>query len=447
MRLLQYGRRSFLVLFLIIIFPICAYATNVELTHCRILSFNNYNRVIFSLSGPFKYNYFTLKSPDRLVVDFTATKLTTDLVKVNLSDSDIKKIRIGAHDPHQLRLVFDLKKEMKPAAYFQKPHGRFGYRLMIDLTSTKWDGKTNSQTKLQRAPIYEAKPSEKAVSTSNQVKNKILTENRIISVTKGDQHRKVIPTVKQNEKAISLPQKPVLKSKNKPKRNAVVVIDPGHGGKDPGAIGHLGTREKDVVLAISKELYKMLKATPGVEVHITRSGDYFVTLRGRLKLARKGISDLFISIHADAYKNKQASGVSIFALSQRGATSEAAKWLAQKENASELMGGVDLADKSYLLRSVLLDLSQTATIKSSLQMGGRLLSSLRAVAQLHKNGVEQAPFVVLKSPDIPSVLVETGFISNLQEELRLRNPSYQHKIAKALRDGIVRYLKSQQLIT
>lgn len=247
-------------------------------------------------------------------------------------------------------------------------------------------------------------------------------------------NNKVVFNLLFNQKSL-VPVKTGIKTH----RKAIIVIDAGHGGKDPGAIGHRGSYEKNIVLAVSKDLYSLLKKQPGIIPKLTRSTDHFVTLRNRLNLAHKNAADMFISIHADAYKNTYAHGASVFALSQYGATSEAARWLAQKENYSEL-GGVDLEGKSKLLRSVLIDLSQTFTIHESLNLGNSLINKLHQLTPLHLGQVEQAPFVVLKSPDIPSVLVEIGFISNRKEELKLRDTSYQHKVALSLKNGIINYL-------
>lgn len=231
---------------------------------------------------------------------------------------------------------------------------------------------------------------------------------------------------------------------NTPKTEPIViVIDPGHGGKDPGAVGQLGTKEKNVVLMIARELAKKINQHPDMRAVLTRNGDYYVPLAGRLKLARKGKADLFVAIHADSYFNNQASGVSVYALSRRGATTVAARWLSDRENHAEL-DGVDLRgldDQSVQLRSVLIDLAQTATITDSLRLGTTLLDSLDEVTRLHYTRVEQAPFLVLKSPDIPSVLVETGFISNWREEEKLRDPRYQHQLAEALFNGLQKYVK------
>lgn len=223
------------------------------------------------------------------------------------------------------------------------------------------------------------------------------------------------------------------------KGRRIVVIDPGHGGKDPGATGHLGHHEKDIVLKIAKDLVHDLNQSPKYKAILTRSTDRYIPLRGRLRIARRNKADLFISIHADAFHNPQAHGSSVYALSQRGATSEAARWIAKKENASEMMGGVELNDKSRLLQSVLINLSQTASVRDSLQVGSFILSSLNKVNRLHHRHVEQAAFVVLKSPDIPSLLIETGFLSNRREERQLATRRKQQQIAQQIYQGINKY--------
>ena len=222
-------------------------------------------------------------------------------------------------------------------------------------------------------------------------------------------------------------------------RDVIVVVDPGHGGKDSGAKGFRGTNEKDVVLAISRNLKDLIDKQPGMRAVLTRSSDYYIGLRQRLGYARRAKADLFVAIHADAFMRRESSGASVFALSARGASSEAARWLAERENSSELGGVDDFKDKSYLVRSVLLDLSQTSTIQASLQLGSEMLGNLSHISVLHSHKVEQARFVVLKSPDIPSVLVETGFISNPREEMNLRNPRYQMQLAIAILNGIKKY--------
>jgi N-acetylmuramoyl-L-alanine amidase len=342
----------------------------------------------FVLTQPVKYRYFTLSNPNRLVVDINDAMLKADVAKVPLDNTVIKSIRAG-QTGKQVRLVFDLKQKTDTQITLLAPKSNYRDRLLIVLTSKN------------------------AAITSKQIPEK-----------------KTLNTSKNS-----------LLLKAAPERDIVVVIDPGHGGKDPGAVGSYGAREKEIVLGISQALYHLMKNEPGLKPVLTRSGDYFIGLRGRLQKARNAKADMFIAIHADAYKNRSARGASVYALSQRGASSEAARWLAQKENYSEL-GGVDLnglEDSDKNLRSVLIDLSQTATIAESLDIGESLLSHLSHINSLHHETVEQARFVVLKSPDIPSVLVETGFISNPSEEHNLQNPAYREQIAKAILTGIKQY--------
>ncbi|MBN1684443.1 MAG: N-acetylmuramoyl-L-alanine amidase [Gammaproteobacteria bacterium] len=382
----QLKKYPLLVIVILSTLALPIFALSSKITGLQITTVHDHPHITFQLTAPFTYHVFTLSSPSRLVVDFDQVRTTTHLERNFSKYNLIENIRSALHHQHGLRVVFDLKRDFNPKYFTLKPQGKYKYRLVIDLLS----------------------PAQKATTP------------------------KKIP-----EKTTTLTP---VKFKPKPLRNVVVVIDPGHGGKDPGATGSLGTHEKAVVLAIGKDLYNLLKKQYGIDPRLTRSGDYFVPLRGRLQLARKGIADMFVAIHADAYRDRFAEGSSVFALSERGATSEAARWLAQKENYSELMGGVDLSDKSYMLRSVLIDLYQTATIRDSLQLGHYVLMALGHITQLHHNFVEQAPFVVLKSPDIPSILVETGFISNQSEERKLRSAWYQQKIAHALMIGIVDYL-------
>ena len=349
---------------------------------------------VFKPYSPFAtYKLFTLPNPERLVIDFKHVRLAASLKNIDLSHSTISDIRSGYPKPGILRLVFD----------------------------------TNAKA---RYTVVSASP------------------NLILAIQPSDQPNDLPPKAKKSPTAsltdfVITPEGTVQEIK--PKTTFVVVIDPGHGGKDPGAVGESGTKEKDVVLAISQQLAALINHEPNMRAVLTRNGDYFVPLRNRLKLARKGDADLFIAVHADSYfAHDASSGASVYALSERGATSEAARWLAQKDNYSEL-GGVNLTglgDQSYLLRSVLIDLAQTATITDSLRLGTSILQSLSSMTKLHYKKVEQAPFVVLKSPDIPSVLVETGFLSNSNEEFKLRDARYQKKMAEALLSGIQNYAKN-----
>ncbi len=333
------------------------------------------SRVVLSLNQTPSYKTFTLTKPNRLVIDI---KHANWAIKppTKITSSLFKTLR-WSRDKNKLRLVLDLTKATKFSSY----HKRYG--------------KT---------------------------------------------HKLVIYTKTSAYKAKAVPSKPVVTLPTHQKlRNIMIVIDPGHGGKDPGATGERGSHEKTVVLAISKDLQQMLKTQPGFTADLTRNGDYFISLRQRLSIARKDRGDMFVAVHADAYKNRDAHGASVYALSLRGATSEAARWLAQKENESEL--GSVLADKDQSLKSVLINLAQNASISTSLKIGKVIISQLNKIGTLHHKFVEQAAFVVLKEPDIPSLLVETGFISNAAEEKRLRNPAYQKKMARALMLGIVAYYK------
>lgn len=347
-----------------------------------------HTRFVFELSDYFHYRSFSLHAPERFVIDFGHARLSAHLSHPALINTPVKTLR-HARRGDDLRVVLDLKRQTKRVRVFSLPKDKnHRYRLVVDMYDRPQSAKTMVQTAL----------------------------------------KKIMPL------EIKLP---------KPRsRDIIVVIDPGHGGKDPGATGRHGTREKDVVLSIAKDLQRMLNEQEGFKAVLTRRGDYFISLRHRLDLARKFRADMFIAIHADAYLHRRAHGASVYALSERGATSEAARWLAQKENYSEL-AGAPLSDKGNTLRSVLIGLQQTATIGASLQIGGAILNKLNDFTQLHHDKVEQAAFVVLKSPDIPSLLVETGFLSNYSEEKRLRKYYYQHQLAWSIMQGIRSYFMSQ----
>ncbi len=355
-------------------------------------------RFELGLTASAPYHYFFLPNPNRLVLDFKNTKNKAALSKLSLHNTVVQHVRAGIKEQQDLRLVFDLS---KPASILLTPMSatkQFPERLMLNI-NTRSESKSVTATKPTTQAAY------KKVAAKN--------------------------TTASSKPVVMLPS-------NRAARKVVIVIDPGHGGKDPGAKGPSGVKEKEVVLGISKELYKLLKNQPGVSVSMTRYGDYYVGLRQRLDIAREKNADIFIAVHADAYKDPYSSGASVFALSLRGASSEAARWLAAKENYSEL-AGVNLDGKNDMLRSVLIDLSQTATISSSLWLGEDVLKHMRRVSSLHRSRVEQAPFVVLKSPDIPSILIETGFISNPREERNLSNTAYQKQVAAAIVAGINQY--------
>lgn len=381
---------------------------NAELKQVNVNSATpNNTQLMLDLTEPAQYQWFFLKNPNRLVLDFQQTSNRANLSSLPVGNRTIvNKIRAGMRPNEGLRLVFDLNQSASILVTSLPPTTQYAERLVLDLNA-----RTNNTTTSTVTPRKSTAP----------------------TVTS-------LPVVSSNNTTVV---KPVMSlPSNAPPRKLVVVIDPGHGGKDPGASGPGGVHEKDVVLAISRDLYRLLQKQPGITVYMTRYGDYYIGLRQRLQIARRDKADVFIAVHADAYKDSYSTGASVFALSVRGASSEAARWLAEKENYSEL-GGVDLNGKNDTLRSVLIDLSQTATISSSLSLGGDVLTQIGRISLLHKDKVEQAPFVVLKSPDIPSILVETGFISNPSEERALSNPAYQQKMALAINSGINQYFKQQ----
>ncbi len=344
-------------------------------------------------SGAFQYRFFTLKNPDRVILDLQNT--TTRISNVQLPTQGlIRYTRQGHPTPDTLRLVFDVSAPVKIRA--QKE----GTQLSLYLT--------------------------KAGSAVSSVSVPATSVSRAVTKTS--------PSVVQHHPVIT-------KASGRGSRDVVVVIDPGHGGHDPGAIGPQHRQEKQITLGIAKSLKSLIDKQPGMRAILTRNGDYYIGLRERLNIARQHNADIFISIHADAFIHAHSHGASVFALSPRGATSEAARWLAEKENYSEL-GGVNLKhldDKNGLIRSVLLDLSQTATISASLEMGREVLQALGRITTLHNHHVEQARFVVLKSPDTPSILVETGFISNPTEAMNLSNARYQMRLSEAIVMGLKRY--------
>ncbi len=337
-------------------------------------------RLVIDLSHSAGHRLSTLAKPDRVVIDIDNAKLMSPISGLNYNLGAISDIRSANKKQNKVRLVLDLKYQTRPKSFLLKPNAKYGYRLVIDLEKI-------SPKSLSEAP-------------------------------------KIIKSVNSSKK-----------------RDLIVAIDAGHGGDDPGARGPKGTKEKHVVLSIARQLRDMVNKKLGMKAVMIRNGDYYISLRGRTRKARKLNADIFISIHADAFKNPKAHGSSVFILSSRGATSEAAKWLAKKENEADLVGGVSLDDKDDMLAKMLLDLSQTATIEASNSAASRVLSRLARIGDTHKSRVERAGFVVLKSPDIPSMLVETGFISNPKEERLLRSRSYQKKLASAILHGVDGYFK------
>ena len=404
-------------LVLAVFIPILSYASSAKITEIHLATDDKSTRLLITLDHAAPRHVFTLANPDRLVMDFEETRLKKKLKEINIDNTVIEAIRSGSPKPKTLRIVLDMKSHI----HFKVISNPDDPNVVVEVLSSY-----KSTHKVLEPVVTKTENNSAAKKTTT-----------IPPAAQAELER--LLTSEQPQAPIVPPIPPVLPEP----RPIVVIIDPGHGGKDPGTIGGMGTKEKDVVLAISKQLANLINEQPDMRAVLTRKNDRFITLRTRLKRARKGKGDLFIAIHADSYFNDSSTGVSVYALSQRGATCEAARWLARRDNYSEL-GSLDLGelgDQSYLLRSVLIDLAQTATITVSLRLGSSMLETLDGVTHLHYPHVEQAPFVVLKSPDIPSILVETGFLSNKSEEMHLRDKEYQMKIAQALFDGIRLYIK------
>jgi N-acetylmuramoyl-L-alanine amidase len=389
-------------------------------TDIRTSSTTSTTRLVLETIGQPHYIIFSLSQPDRLVLDIKEAHLqTASIGKLIFVKSIIKDLRVRFNSQY-LRLVFDLQHPVHTKSFVLHENNNH-YRLVLDLSS--------QQPVFTAAPI----PQPKLALLPSPQKFNLISHHQVMNP----------PVIIQTKHPVKIAQKPVVTvppvSRAPHGRDIIIVIDPGHGGKDPGATGTGGTHEKTVVLAIAKNLQADLNREPGFHAELTRTSDYYIPLRGRLAIARKDKADMFISIHADAFDNHDAMGASIFALSERGATSEAARWLAERENQSEFLGGATLPNHDSILRQVLIDLSQTNTISESLQIGASLLREVSHVAVLHHDRVEQAAFVVLKSPDIPSVLVETGFITTPAQERELKNPFYQKKIAISIMQGIKDY--------
>lgn len=336
-------------------------------------------RIVFDLSSPIKHSLLLLENPHRLVVDIDNTKTNITarrtLNKPTFPGKHLKKIRSGKHDKSNLRIVLDLKQNIVTKSFLLPPNNQYGHRLVVDL-----------------------------YDPNNQQATQKITQNN-----------------------------------NKRPQDIIIAIDAGHGGDDPGASGPSGLQEKNITLQVSKKLFTLINKQYGLKAILTREKDYFLSLRNRIKIARQHKADLFISVHADSFKNPKVKGSSVYILSNKGASSEAAKWLAERENSSDLIGGVSLDDKDDTLASVLLDLSQTATLDASTKVANNVLNSLKSVGKVHKKHTQSAGFAVLKSPDVPSILIETTYISNPQEERKLNDSKFQKKLATAILQGIKSY--------
>ena len=413
----------------------------------RIWPAQDYTRLTLETGALVKYSLLTVKNPERLVLDIEDVELSglqQELSgKLLSNDPYIANMRAGKFKPGVVRVVLELKSEVKPQIFSLKPVGEYGHRLVLDLYPTSAADPLASllakpgPTGSARAPAVPAQTAQQASALAMSPSlSPPAPSPSVASRTGAPAAGAPLAPVTEEKLVVKTPDssKPAAID-----RLITVVIDPGHGGEDPGAKGRRGTYEKNVTLAISKRLKAAIDAEPGMRAILTRDADFFIPLGGRVEKARRVKADLFVSIHADAFIKPHARGSSVFALSERGATSTAARWLAKRENDADLIGGVNLDVKDRYLAQTLLDLSQTATIQDSMKLGRSVLNELGGINSLHKAHVEQAGFAVLKAPDIPSILVETAFISNPEEEKRLTDEAYQDRLAQAILKGIKRY--------
>ncbi|MGE0387914.1 MAG: N-acetylmuramoyl-L-alanine amidase [Gammaproteobacteria bacterium] len=373
----------------------CLASQAADLAAVRVESVPAGARVTLELSGPVRYSVFTMAGPDRLVVDLYDIRRSPALPAPGADARPVQRIRGAVRNRSDYRLVLDLQRAVPFREALVAADGQRGHRLVIDFAAGAGTAREAAAAPAQRPATAAAEPAPR---------------------------RAELPTGDA--------------------RHVVVAIDPGHGGEDPGAIGRRGTREKDITLAVSRKLMRRINQEHGMRAVLTRDSDEYVGLRERMNRARERRADLFVSIHADAFKNASVRGSSVYVLSQRGASSEAARWLAEQENAADLVGGVSLEDKDHLLKSVLIDLSQSAALEASVDVARQVLRELGSLGRHHHAAVQYAGFMVLKSPDIPSILVETAFISNPAEEARLRTGQYQEALAGAILSGVRAYFRA-----
>ena len=407
-------------------------AHGAEIVAVRLWPAADYTRVTIESDAALVARHTLIGEPERLVIDIDGLELSPQLRelvgKVRSDDPYIRGLRVGQYRPRVVRLVIDLKQAVAPQVFTLAPVAAYRHRLVFDLKPTE-----------ARDPLLAL------IRDKEQAEREAATAVRdalgdFINRVEGGQTAKAPPPQPAAPPARTLaPTTPSPDMVRKVERLIIVALDPGHGGEDPGAVGPNGLKEKDVVLAVALQLRERLNAKPGMRAFLTRDADFFVPLADRVKKARRVQADLFVSIHADAFMTPAARGASVFALSQGGATSTAARWLAQKENAVDLVGGTNLKAQDRSVLRTLLDMSTTAQIKDSLRAGHEVLGQLDRVGRLHKARVEQAGFAVLKAPDIPSILVETAFISNPGEEAKLADPDYRRQLVEALATGIKRY--------
>lgn len=407
-------------------------------------------QIVVDLDRATTFNAFSLANPNRIVVDVVGSPAVNYKSRLSFKDRGVSRVRTGIRSETQARVVLDLTQSYQYKVYTLNPEGKRGHRVVIEVFDKVANQPVASINDPKRFPLKNGEIVLESIQNENKATDPATAKPQIALTS--TQHDTAKPndssaiTTKPVEtnttltvtpsSTASVAKKPVVTG-----RDIVVMIDPGHGGKDPGARGPSASMEKKLVLSISKKLKAKIDALPGMRAVLTRSSDKYIPLRGRLAIARKNNADLFISIHADAFTKPTASGSSVYILSTKGATSEAAKWLAQSENAVDLKYGVTISDYDKDISQVLLDIQQNATIESSYIVADKTLKELKKIGKVHKNKVERAGFVVLKSPDIPAILVETAFISNPAEEKKLQSSAYQDKLATAISKGVKRYFE------
>jgi N-acetylmuramoyl-L-alanine amidase len=420
-------------------------ARGATIVAVRVWPAADYTRVTIESDGALSARHFIAENPSRLVIDVDGLDLSAELRelvgKVQADDPYIAQVRIGQYQPRVVRLVIDLKQSVKPQLFSLLPVAAYRNRMVFDLYPTH-----------ERDPLLaligdKGDAGEQAAQSVRDALGEFIGQvDRPASATRPDKPASAAApspaasAVASGKGSASAPRtEPPASSAGRVNRLVIVALDPGHGGEDPGAIGPSGLREKDVVLAVALQLRDRLNEVPGMRAMLTRDADFFVPLQDRVRKARRVQADLFVSIHADAFFTPQARGASVFALSSGAASSATARWMANRENAADLVGGINVKAKDAEVMRALLDMSTTAQIKDSLKLGSEVLGQIGRIGKLHKGSVEQAGFAVLKAPDIPSILVETAFISNPEEEAKLRDERYQAQLVEALTVGIKRY--------
>lgn len=435
---------------------LCVHADQAGLNALHHWIASDHTRMVFDLSADSEQQVFLLDNPPRMVIDFKNVRLSGPLDQPSNNHPLFSRVRSALRNEGDLRVVIDLKKSGTPRMSPVSGGKEKGYQLIVDFFPKGTDPDKASKPRMAKtAPTSEVasvagiKEIDKPVKAETNAK-KDSTSEQSVTVAANKPTPAPAPIEKAASQAETLsvknevePKEPLLQTKSAAERvgDIVIAIDAGHGGEDPGAHGPKGTHEKEVTLAIAKKLAGMINAKSGMKAVLVRKGDYYISLRERMNIARDANADLFVSIHADAFQQANVQGASVFTLSTAGASNEASRWLADQENAADLIGGVSLVDKDDVLAKVLLDLSQTATQEASVNAASTVLKSLKKAGQVHQNAVQKAEFLVLKSPDVPSILVEMAFISNPAEEERLKNSAHQDALARAVFNGIDSYFK------